>query len=214
MDTPAFCGRDGGSCILLACRVDCGDGEWCYLALGTEAYGHDNCGRGIMTWRRICFFVALLTFAVAHGPTVFSTCAPCTEVDRTHRAAGAAQAVDVVHATLGSANLNHVLPCNPRALRVLFVSFLVVLFSLAELSMLLNPGRAAKCNPDPVRSSGGFTGLVRHVIELSAVGELPLALDAEMIEGADEPVGCTIEYSLPSGQVISRRQDRWGCSSA
>lgn len=163
-----------------------------------------------MAWRRICFFVALLTFAVAHGPTVFFTCAPCTAVDTTYRAAGAVQAVDVVHATLGSAHLNHVLPCNPRALRVSFLSCLVVLLSLAELSMLLNPGRPVKRNPDPVRSSGGFTGLVRHVIELSAVGELPLALDAETIEDADEPVGCTIEYSLPSGQVLPRQEDRWG----
>lgn len=69
--------------------------------------------------------------------------------------------------------------------------------------MLLNPGRAGKRDPDPARSSGGFTGLVRHVFELSAVGELPLALDAGMIQGADEPVGCTIEYSLPGGQVLT-----------
>lgn len=69
--------------------------------------------------------------------------------------------------------------------------------------MLLNPGRAEGPEVDTARSSGGFTGLVRHVIELSAVGELPVALDAEPIgEGSgDEPVGCSIEYSLPSGQV-------------
>lgn len=69
--------------------------------------------------------------------------------------------------------------------------------------MLLNPGRAESPKADAGRSSGGFTGLVRHVIELSAVGELPLALDDVSAgeEDVDEPVGCAIEYLLPSGQV-------------
>lgn len=72
-----------------------------------------------------------------------------------------------------------------------------------ELSMLLNPGRAERLEADGIRSSGGFTGLVRHVVELSAVGELPLTLDAGTIgqEQADEPVGCAIEYALPAVQV-------------
>lgn len=74
--------------------------------------------------------------------------------------------------------------------------------------MLLNPGRAESSpRADAARrrsSGGGFTGLVRHVIELSAVGELPLPLDGGGSvggEGVDEPVGCAIEYELPSGQV-------------
>lgn len=75
--------------------------------------------------------------------------------------------------------------------------------------MLLNPGRAESPKVGTGRSSGtgGFTGLVRHVIELSAVGELPLPLDGggvgegEGEEDVDEPVGCAIEYMLPSGQV-------------
>lgn len=74
--------------------------------------------------------------------------------------------------------------------------------------MLLNPGRAERSKVDSARNSGGFTGLVRHVIELSVVGELPLSLEAPLDAGtgeqehADEPVGCAIEYSLPTGQVI------------
>lgn len=72
--------------------------------------------------------------------------------------------------------------------------------------MLLNPGRAESTRSDTGRSSGGFTGLVRHVIELSAVGELPLPLDGGSVRGedVDEPVGCAIEYMLPSGQVSRR----------
>lgn len=56
------------------------------------------------------------------------------------------------------------------------------------------------------RCSGGFSGLVRHVVELSAVGELPVALGdgSSGQEAADEPVGCMIEYSLPTGQVTWR----------
>lgn len=56
------------------------------------------------------------------------------------------------------------------------------------------------------RCSGGFSGLVRHVVELSAVGELPVTLRNESNgeEAADEPVGCVIEYSLPTGQVTLR----------
>lgn len=69
--------------------------------------------------------------------------------------------------------------------------------------MLLNPGRAESAKADAGRSSGGFAGLVRHVVELSAVGELPLPLDGGTVgeEDVDEPVGCAIEYVLPSGQV-------------
>lgn len=70
--------------------------------------------------------------------------------------------------------------------------------------MLLNPGRAERVEvAERGRSSGGFTGLVRHVVELSAVGELPFALDVgtEEQEHADEPMGCAIEYVLPAGQV-------------
>lgn len=69
--------------------------------------------------------------------------------------------------------------------------------------MLLNPGRAERPKEETGRSVGGFSGLVRHVIELSAVGELPLPLDAGPVgeEDADEPAGCAIEYILPSGQV-------------
>ncbi|CAN0576037.1 unnamed protein product, partial [Ectocarpus sp. 12 AP-2014] len=69
--------------------------------------------------------------------------------------------------------------------------------SLAELSMLLNPVRVERPKASPARSSGGFTGLVRHVVELSAVGELPVVLgDGISVggEGAQEPVGCAIEY--------------------
>lgn len=86
-------------------------------------------------------------------------------------------------------------------------SFLLCLcfgwFRLAELSMLLNPGRAKSPKADTGRSSGGFLGLVRHVIELSAVGELPLGRDDASVgeEHVDGPVGCAIEYVLPSGQV-------------
>lgn len=70
--------------------------------------------------------------------------------------------------------------------------------------MLLNPGRVERPNSKTARTSGGFTGLVRHVIELAAVGELPLAPDPGTIGevDGDEPVGCTIEYSLPAGQVM------------
>lgn len=69
--------------------------------------------------------------------------------------------------------------------------------------MLLNPGRVRKAEMNTARCSGGFSGLVRHVVELSAVGELPVALGTESggEEAADEPVGCVIEYSLPTGQV-------------
>lgn len=69
--------------------------------------------------------------------------------------------------------------------------------------MLLNPGWARKVETSTARSSGGFAGLVRHVVELSAVGELPVALEADASGevAADEPVGCVIEYSLPTGQV-------------
>lgn len=69
--------------------------------------------------------------------------------------------------------------------------------------MLLNPGRVRKAETNTARCSGGFSGLVRHVVELSAVGELPVALGTEGSgeEAADEPVGCVIEYSLPTGQV-------------
>lgn len=72
--------------------------------------------------------------------------------------------------------------------------------------MLLNPGRGERSPADNGRSSGSFTGLVRHVVELSAVGELPLALDVGSVgeEGVDEPVGCAIEYKLPPGQVSRR----------
>lgn len=72
--------------------------------------------------------------------------------------------------------------------------------------MLLNPDRADRPPADKRRSSGSFTGLVRHVVELSAVGELPLRLDLGSVEeeGVDEPVGCSIEYMLPSGQVSQR----------
>lgn len=69
--------------------------------------------------------------------------------------------------------------------------------------MLLNPGRAGSLRANAGGSDGGFTGLVRHVIELSAVGELPLPLDGGGVggQGVDEPVGCAIEYVLPSGHV-------------
>lgn len=72
--------------------------------------------------------------------------------------------------------------------------------------MLLNPGRGERPLANNGRSSGSFTGLVRHVVELSAVGELPLALNVGSVgeEGVDEPVGCAIEYVLPSGQVSRR----------
>lgn len=70
--------------------------------------------------------------------------------------------------------------------------------------MLLNPGRARRAEMNTARCSGGFSGLVRHVVELSAVGELPVSLEANGEEAADEPVGCVIEYSLPTGQVIGR----------
>ncbi|CAM9554962.1 unnamed protein product, partial [Ectocarpus sp. 13 AM-2016] len=76
--------------------------------------------------------------------------------------------------------------------------------SVAELSMLLNPGRVEGPKASPARSSGGFTGLVRHVVELSAVGELPVVLGDGICvggEGAQEPVGCAIEYVLPSSQA-------------
>ncbi|CBJ27795.1 conserved unknown protein [Ectocarpus siliculosus] len=76
--------------------------------------------------------------------------------------------------------------------------------SVAELSMLLNPGRVEGPKASPARSSGGFTGLVRHVVELSAVGELPVVVGDGIAvggEGAQEPVGCAIEYVLPSSQT-------------
>ncbi|CAB1118524.1 unnamed protein product [Ectocarpus sp. CCAP 1310/34] len=76
--------------------------------------------------------------------------------------------------------------------------------SVAELSMLLNPGRVEGPKASPARSSSGFTGLVRHVVELSAVGELPVVLgDGISVggEGAQEPVGCAIEYVLRSSQA-------------
>eukprot|EP00903_Cladosiphon_okamuranus_P009595 g9134.t1 len=82
--------------------------------------------------------------------------------------------------------------------------------SVAELSMLLNPGRAESPKADAGRCSGGFTGLVRHVIELSAVGELPLPLDGATVGegGVEEPVGCAIEYRLPSVQASLGGFDR------
>lgn len=77
--------------------------------------------------------------------------------------------------------------------------------------MLLNPGRLEGPKASPARSSGGFTGLVRHVVELSAVGELPVPVPVMLGdgitvggEGAQEPVGCAIEYVLPSSQVSQR----------
>ena len=75
---------------------------------------------------------------------------------------------------------------------------------LAELSMLLNQARTEGSSEgvEKARSSGGgFTGLVRHVMELSVVGEVPLAIDAGTLgeDVIDEPLGCTIEYTLPSG---------------
>lgn len=83
--------------------------------------------------------------------------------------------------------------------------------------MLLNPGRAERPLADKGRSSGSFTGLVRHVVELSAVGELPLTLDVGRVEDedVDEPVGCAIEYMLPSVQVrwqngMSISAEGWG----
>lgn len=71
--------------------------------------------------------------------------------------------------------------------------------------MLLNPGRAESPKAGTGRPGGGFSGLVRHVIELSAVGELPLPLEGGSVgeEGVDEPVGCVIEYMLPPGQVCT-----------
>lgn len=73
--------------------------------------------------------------------------------------------------------------------------------------MLLNPGRVEGPKASPARSSGGFTGLVRHVVELSAVGELPVVVGDGIAvggEGAQEPLGCAIEYVLPSSQVSRR----------
>ena len=69
--------------------------------------------------------------------------------------------------------------------------------------MLLNPDRVRRAEMNAARCSSGFSGLVRHVVELSAVGELSVALGAEGSgeEAADETVGCVIEYSLPTGQV-------------
>lgn len=100
---------------------------------------------------------------------------------------------------------------SPPTLSLFFVLFL----PLAELSTLLNPGRAQ--GPTTALSagrSGGFNGLVRHVVELCAVGELPLELNAsapgQQSEGdQDAPVGCTIEYSLPGvGHVSHDRAER------
>ncbi|CAM9342575.1 unnamed protein product [Scytosiphon promiscuus] len=87
--------------------------------------------------------------------------------------------------------------------------------SAAELSMLLNPGRARRVEAEGGRSSGGFAGLVRHVLEITAVGELPLPLDDGIFgqEHEDEPVGCAIEYMLPAGQTLvtaaGQRHELW-----
>lgn len=76
--------------------------------------------------------------------------------------------------------------------------------------MLLNPGRrvqraAEEKAAKPRTSGGGFTGLVRHVMELSAEGEMPLALDDETLgeDEVDEPMGCAIEYTLPTCEVMA-----------
>lgn len=83
-------------------------------------------------------------------------------------------------------------------------------FDAAELSMLLNPRRRVQGAPEekaekPRTSGGGFTGLVRHVMELSAEGEMPLALDDGTLGGdeVDEPMGCAVEYTLPTCEVIA-----------
>lgn len=75
--------------------------------------------------------------------------------------------------------------------------------------MLLNPAHRQGPKPsDSVRRSGGFAGLVRHVVELCALGELPVARDAG--QGADgevendSPIGCAVEYSLPDFGHVSQ----------
>lgn len=98
----------------------------------------------------------------------------------------------------------------------------------AELSMLLNPNRveaAAKDRDDEdgkdacdsARSVESFPGLVRHVIELCVVGEVPLAVDivnavdTDIDEGGKHKrageglLGCTLEYSIRDGQVREGR---------
>lgn len=77
--------------------------------------------------------------------------------------------------------------------------------------MLLNPGHGqgskALDSTDSVRRSSGFAGLVRHVVELCALGELPIAQDeaqgAEAEAEDDSPIGCAIEYSLPDFGHVS-----------
>lgn len=76
--------------------------------------------------------------------------------------------------------------------------------------MLLNPRRREQEATEekaekPRISGGGFTGLVRHVMELSAEGEMPLALDDGTLDGdeVDEPMGCAVEYTLPTCEVMA-----------
>ncbi|CAM9748503.1 unnamed protein product, partial [Choristocarpus tenellus] len=90
--------------------------------------------------------------------------------------------------------------------------------SAEDLSRLLNPkrgeeldshGQRPRSSPESEkpalgqeRTSGEFLGLVRHVVELSAVGKVPLGEGAD----ADDPyglTGCIVEYSLPGDQTCA-----------
>lgn len=86
-----------------------------------------------------------------------------------------------------------------------YLTYLPLCSASAELSMLLNPGREGGPATSARRGSGDFTGLVRHVIELAAVGEVPVAVNIDInasgTVGGDEPLGCAISYTLPSDQV-------------
>ncbi|CAM9309942.1 unnamed protein product, partial [Discosporangium mesarthrocarpum] len=68
--------------------------------------------------------------------------------------------------------------------------------SVEDLSRLLNsPRRGTESRKN--RS----VHLVRHVLEMSAVGELPVGEGLGGGNGADDPIGCTVVYSLPDEGV-------------